>query len=130
MVLEVDKEMVNSVVIICEDGPFGKDSIIESIRMAAGLLAVGDIEECKVILLRDAIYFLNKNLKPEVLKMDDFENIKRLMELSELEIFVHDNALENAGMKSSDLILRDNVNIVDIRKISQLISEANVSFKY
>ncbi|MFX1387814.1 MAG: DsrE family protein, partial [Promethearchaeota archaeon] len=119
--------MVNSVVIICEDGPFGKDSVVESIRMAAGLLAVGDIEECKVILLRDAIHFLNKNLKPEILKMDDFENIKRLMELSELEILVHDEALEIAGMKSSDLILKDNVKIVDTRKISQLISEANVS---
>jgi len=122
--------MVDSVVIICENGPFGKNSVEESIRMATGLLAVGDIEECKVILLRDAIYFLNKDLKPEALKMDDFASIKRLIELSELEIFIHDEALEITGMKSSDLILNDNVSIVDTKKISQLISEANVSFKY
>ena len=123
-------KIVDSVLIICEDGPFGKNSVEESIRMAAGLLAVGDIEDCKVILLKDAIYFLNKNLKPEALKMDDFANIKRLIELAELEIFIHNEALEIAGMKSSDLILKDNVNIVDIKKISQLILEANVSFKY
>jgi len=122
--------IVDSVVIFCENGPFGKNSVEESIRMAAGLLAVGDIEDCKVILLRDAIYFMNKNLKPEALKMDDFANIKRLIELSELKIYVHDEALEIAGMKPSDLILNDNVNIVDTNKISRLILEANMSFKY
>ncbi|MFX1418213.1 MAG: DsrE family protein [Promethearchaeota archaeon] len=122
--------MVDSVAIICEDGPFGKNSVEESIRMAAGLLAVGDIEDCKVILLRDAILFLSKKLKPEALKMDDFANIRRLIELSELQIFVHDEALDIAGMEKSDLILNENINIVDTMKISQLISKADVSFKY
>ena len=123
-------KMVNSVVIICEDGPFGKNSVVESIRMAAGLLAVGDIEECKVILLRDAIYFLNQNLNPEALNMNDFANIIRLIELSDLEIYVHDDALKVAGIESIDLILSDNVNVVDTKRISQLILEADMSFKY
>ncbi len=122
--------MVNSVVIICEDGPFGKNSVVESIRMAAGLLAVGDIEECKVILLRDAVIFLNKNIKPESLKMNNFENILRLIELSELQVYIHDEALELAGLKLSDLILQNNIKIVNTKEISQLILEADMSFKY
>ena len=49
--------MVNSIVILCKDSPFGKNSVVESIRMAAGLLAVGDIDKCKVIFIGDAVYF-------------------------------------------------------------------------
>jgi sulfur relay (sulfurtransferase) DsrF/TusC family protein len=122
--------MTDSIVIICEDSPFGKNSVVESIRMATGLLAVGDIEDVKVILLRDAIYFINRNLKPETLTMSDFTNIFRLIELSGLEIYVHDEALKVAGMESVDLILNENVRIVDIKRISQLILEASMSFKY
>ena len=122
--------MVNSVVIICEDGPFGKNSVVESIRMAAGILAVGDVENCKVILLKDAVNFLNRNLNPKALNFDNFENVIRLIELSDLEIYVHDEALEVAGINSSDLILSDNVNVVDNKMISTLILDADMGFKY
>lgn len=122
--------MVNSIVIVCEDSPFGKNSVVESIRMAAGLLAVGDIEECKVIFLLDAIYFLSRNLNPEALTIKPFTNIMRLLELSGLEIYVHDEALEVAGLERSDLISHGNLKIVDMREISNLILEADMSFKY
>ncbi|MFX1502859.1 MAG: DsrE family protein [Promethearchaeota archaeon] len=122
--------MVESVVIICEDGPFGKNSVVESIRMAAGLLAVGDINICKVILLKDAVYFLNKNLNPDALNMDKFTNIMRLIELSELEIYIHDKALKKAGIETSDLVLKDNSKIIGTQQISQLILDADISFKY
>ncbi|MFX1570582.1 MAG: DsrE family protein [Promethearchaeota archaeon] len=122
--------MVNSVVIICEDSPFGKNSVVESIRMAAGILAVGDIELCKVILLKDAVYFLSKYLNPSALNLDSFTNILRLIELSELEIYVHDKALKTAGIESTDLILEENMKIIGTQEISQLIFEADMSFKY
>ncbi|MFX0024149.1 MAG: DsrE family protein [Candidatus Hermodarchaeota archaeon] len=121
---------MNSIVIICEDGPFGKNSVVESIRMAAGLLAVGDVEICKVILLQDAVYFLNKALEPKALNMNNFDNIFRLIELSELEIYVHDEALEHIGINFDDLILQENIRVVDIREIAQLISNADMTFKY
>ena len=70
--------MVNSIIILCEDSPFGKNSAVESIRMATGLIAVGDIDECKVIFMGDAVYFLNKNINPEALNLDSFSNIMRL----------------------------------------------------
>jgi len=122
--------MVNSIVRICEDSPFGKNSAIESIRMATGLLAVGDIDECKVIFMGDAIYFLNKNLNPEALNLNGFSNIMRLIELSDLEIYVLDEALEAADMGHSDLISNDNIKIVNAKELSNLILEADMSFKY
>lgn len=122
--------MVNSIVIICEDSPFGKNSAIESIRMATGLLAVGDIDECKVIFIGDAVYFLNKNLNPEALNLNGFSNIMKLIELSDLEIYVLDEALEVADMGRSDLISNDNLKIVNAKELSNLILEADMSFKY
>ncbi|MFX0000935.1 MAG: DsrE family protein [Candidatus Hodarchaeota archaeon] len=122
--------MVRSVVIICEDSPFGKNSVVESIRMAAGILAVGDIDECKVILLKDAVYFMNKNLRPHAIYVNNFTNIIRLIELSELKIFIHDDALKAAGLEVTDLILEENTKIIGTREISQLIFEADMTFKY
>ncbi|MHA2037811.1 MAG: DsrE family protein [Promethearchaeota archaeon] len=122
--------MVNSIIIICEDSPFGKNSAIETIRMATGLLAIGDIDDCKVIFMKDAIYFLNQNLDPDALQVDHFTNIMRLIELSDLEIYVHDEALMDAGMDVSDLILGENIKVVNIEKISELIAESNMSFRY
>jgi len=122
--------MVKSIVLICEDSPFGKNSVIESIRMATGLLAIGDLDDCKVIFMGDAVYFLNKNLNPEALNVDPFSNIMRLMELSDLEVFIHDEALKTAGLDSSELIAYENLIIVNSEKISQLILEADMSFKY
>ena len=122
--------MVESIVIICEDSPFGKNSAIESIRMATGILAIGDIEDCKVIFMGDAIYFLSKNLNPEALNIDPFTSIMRLVELSGLEIYIHDNALKRAGMSDSDLIPIENITVVSTEKISRLILEGDMSFKY
>jgi sulfur relay (sulfurtransferase) DsrF/TusC family protein len=122
--------MVKSVVLICEESPFGKNSVVESIRMAAGILAVGDIEVCKVILLKDAVYFMSKFLNPDALNMDNFTNIMRLIELSELEIFIHDKALETAGIEPTNLILEENIKITGIQEISKLITEADMIFKY
>ena len=122
--------MANSIVIICEESPFGKNSVVESIRMAAGILAVGDIDDCKVILMGDAVYFLNRKMDAKALKVDEFTNILRLIELSDLEIYVHDEALEIAGLDQSDLLAIDSIKIVDIKEISRLILEADMSFKY
>ncbi|MHA2049392.1 MAG: DsrE family protein [Promethearchaeota archaeon] len=122
--------MVNKIVIICEDSPFGKNSVVESIRMATGILAVGDLDDCKVVLLKDAVYFMNKSLNPEALGVDQFTNIIRLIDLSELEIYVHDEALNMAGLTASDLLPIETIKIVNFEEISQLILNADMSFKY
>lgn len=122
--------MVNSIVIICEDSPFGKNSAIESVRMAAGILSVGDIDECKVVFMKDAVYFLSKKLDPQAVNSDPIINIMRLIELSDLEIFLHDKALKKAGLIESDLTPIENLQVVGTEKISQLLIEADMSFKY
>ena len=122
--------MVNSIIIICEDSPFGKNSAVETIRMATGLLAIGDIDDCKIVFMKDAIYFLGKNLNPEAINVDPFTNIMRLIELSGVEIFIHDEALDTAGMTVSDLIASENMQVINTEEISQLIVKADMSFKY
>ena len=98
--------------------------------MATGILSVGDVEICKVILMKDAVYFMDKHINPKILKMDDYTNILRLIELSGIEIYIHDEALKLTGIDPSDLVLKDNVKIIDISEISELIIEADMSFKY
>ena len=122
--------MVESIVIICEDSPFGKNSVIESIRMATGILAVGDIENCKVILTGEAVLFLSKHLTPEALNVDSFSNITRLMELSDLEIYADEGSLNNCGLDKTDLIDYENIQVVNITQISQIIMDAEMTFKY
>jgi sulfur relay (sulfurtransferase) DsrF/TusC family protein len=122
--------MVQSIVIICEDSPFGKNSVTESVRLATGLLAVGDIELCKVIFLEESVYFLDKKITPESIKVDSIDNIIRLIELSDLEIYVHDEALKTAGLEVKDLIQNENIKVVDMEIISKLILDAEMCFKY
>lgn len=122
--------MANSIIILCEDSPFGKNSAIETIRMAAGLLVMEDIDDCKVVFMKDALYFLSQKLDPEAIGVDSLINIMRLIELSELELYVHDTAMGEAGMVRSDLLPIDNIKVVSIEEISQLILDADMSFKY
>jgi sulfur relay (sulfurtransferase) DsrF/TusC family protein len=122
--------MVKSVVILCEDSPIGKNSAIEAIRMGAGIMAVGDLEECKIIFMGDSVYFLSKNFDPEKVNMDVPSNIFRMMELSDLDVYVLDSALEIAGLKQSDLVDFDNVKVVNNKEISKFILDADVTYRY
>ena len=122
--------MVKSVVILCEDSPIGKNSAVEAIRMGAGISAVGDLDECKIIFMGDSVYFLSKKFDPEKVNREAPSNIFRLMELSDLEVFVLDSALEIAGIKTSELIEYDNVKVVSMQEISKIILEADVMYRY
>ena len=122
--------MVKSVVILCEDSPIGKNSAVEAIRMGAGIMAVGDLSECKIIYMGDSVYFLSKNFDPEKVKRERTSNIFRLMELSDLEVYALDSALEIAGIKDSDLIEYDNLKVASMQEISKLILEADLMYRY
>jgi sulfur relay (sulfurtransferase) DsrF/TusC family protein len=122
--------MVKSVVIICEDSPIGKNSAVEAIRMGAGIMAVGDLDECKIIFMGDAVYFLSKHFDPEKVNREAPSNIFRMMELSDLEVYALDSALETAGIKDSDLIEYDNVRVASMQEISKIIFEADLMYRY
>ncbi|MHA2186125.1 MAG: hypothetical protein ACXAAI_14125, partial [Promethearchaeota archaeon] len=72
----------------------------------------------------------NKNLNPKALRVDQFTNIMRLINLSDLEVFIHDEALNNAGLTATDLLPIETLKIVSFEEISQIISNADMSFKY
>jgi len=122
--------MVKSVVILCEDSPIGKNSAVEAIRMGAGIMAVGDLDECKIIFMGDSVYFLSKSFDPEKVNRDAPSNIFRLMELSDLEVYALDSALKIAGINQSDLIEFDNLKVASIQAISKFIIEADVMYRY
>ena len=122
--------MVKSIVILCEDSPIGKNSAVEAIRMGAGIMAVGDLDECKIIFMGDSVYFLSKNFDPEKVNRDAPSNIFRLMELSDLEVYALDSALDIAGIKDSDLIEYDKVKVASMQEISNFILEADVMYRY
>ena len=122
--------MVKSVVIVCEDSPIGKNSTTESIRLGAGLMVLGDIKDCKIIFMGDSVYFLSKKFNPEVLNMESMDNIYRMLELSDIKIFVLDSALDHAGISQNDLIDFEMINIATIKEISNYISQADAIFRY
>jgi len=122
--------VVKSVVILCEDSPIGKNSAVEAIRMGAGIMAVGDLDKCKIVFMGDSVYFLSKNFNPEKVNRDAPSNIFRLMELSDLEVYALDSALEIAGINYSDLIEFDNVKVASMQEISKFILEADVAYRY
>ena len=122
--------MVKSVVILCEDSPIGKNSAVEAIRMGAGIMAVGDLDGCKIVFMGDSVYFLSKNFDPEKINRNAPSNIYRLIELSDLEIYALDSALEMAGIIPSDLIEYDNVKVASMQDISKIILEADVMYRY
>ena len=122
--------MVKSVVILCEDSPIGKNSSLEAIRMAAGIMAVGDLDECKIVFVGDSVYLLSKNFDPEKVNMETPSNIFRMMELSDFKVYALDSALDTAGIEPSDLIDFDNVKIASWKEISAFILEADVFYRY
>jgi len=98
--------------------------------MGAGIMAVGDLEECKIIFMGDSVYFLSKNYDPEKVNMDIPSNIFRMMELSDLDVYVLDSALEIAGIKQSDLIDFDNLKVTSYKEVSKFILDADVTYRY
>ncbi|MHA1472951.1 MAG: DsrE family protein [Promethearchaeota archaeon] len=122
--------MVKSVVILCEDSPIGKNSAVEAIRLGAGIMAVGDLDRCKIVFMGDSVYFLSKNFDPTKVNRNPPTNIFRLIELSDLEIYALDSALEIAGINPSDLIEYDNVKVASMQEISKIILEADVTYRY
>ncbi|MFW9950380.1 MAG: DsrE family protein [Candidatus Thorarchaeota archaeon] len=122
--------LVKSVVIICEDSPIGKNSTTESIRLGAGLMVLGDIESCKIIFMGDSVYFLTKKFNPEFLNMESMDSIYRMLELSDIEIFVLDSALNGAGITKEELIDLKVVKVASIKEISNFISQADTTFRY
>ena len=122
--------MVESVVIITDQSPVGKNSAAEAIRIGSGFVALGEIIDCQIVFTGDAVFLLNKHADPEAVGLDSLSETIEIADLSDLELYVLDKALEDSGLTTEDLIEYENLKIINIDELSDLIEKADVSFRF
>jgi sulfur relay (sulfurtransferase) DsrF/TusC family protein len=122
--------MVESVVVISDQSPIGKNSAIEAIRIGSGFTALGEFIDCKIVLTGDAVYLFNKNCNPEVVGMDSLEEVLEMADLSDLEVYLIESALTEAGMTKDDLTEYENLKVINYDKLTDLIANADISFRF
>lgn len=122
--------MVESILIISDQSPVGKNFAAEAIRIGSGFVALGEYIDCKIIFMGDAVYLFNKNASPEIVGMDSFDEILEMAELSDLEVYIIDSALNDAGLIKEDLVEYECLKIITIDDLVDLIENADVCFRY
>ena len=78
----------------------------------------------------DAVYLMNKYAEPQKVGIDSFEEPLEMAELSDLEIYIVKEALEEAGLTEEDLVDYENLKIIDFEILTKLIEEADTSFRF
>ena len=122
--------MVESVVIISDQSPIGRNSAVEAIRIGSGFTALGEFIDCKIVFMGDAVYLFNKNSDPEAVGMDSLEEVLEMADLSDLEVYLIESALNDAGLTKEDMIDYENLKIISYDELTDLIANADVSFRY
>jgi len=122
--------MIESVVVISDKSPIGWNSAIEAIRIGSGFTALGEFIDCKVVLTGDAVYLFNKNCNPEAVGMDPLTEVLEMADLSDLEVYLLESALKEAGMTKEDLTEYENLKVINYDELTELIENADTSFRY
>ena len=122
--------MIESVVVISDKSPIGRNSAIEAIRIGSGFTALGEIIDCKVVLTGDAVYLFSKYCNPEVVGMDPLTEVLEMADLSDLEVYLIESALKEAGITKEDLVEYENLKIINYDELTDLIANADTSFRF
>ncbi|MFW9941500.1 MAG: DsrE family protein [Candidatus Thorarchaeota archaeon] len=122
--------MIESVVVISDKSPIGWNSAIEAIRIGSGFTALGEFIDCKVVLTGDAVYLFNKSCNPEAVGMDPLTEVLEMADLSDLEVYLIDSALSEAGMTKDDLVEYENLTVINYDELTDLIANADTSFRF
>ena len=122
--------MIESVVVISDQSPIGRNSAIEAIRIGSGFTALGEIIDCKVVLTGDAVYLFNKHCNPEAVGMDPLTEVLEMADLSDLEVYLIESALVEAGMTKDDLTEYENLKVINYDELTELIANADTSFRF
>ena len=122
--------MIESVVIISDRSPVGINSASEAIRLGSGFVALGELIDCKIIYTGDAVYILSKSAHPEAVGLDSLDESLEIADLSDLELYALDTALEDAGLAADDLIDYENLKIINMEELTTIIEEADTCFRF
>ena len=122
--------MVESVVIISDQSPIGRNSAVEAIRIGSGFTALGEFIDCKIVFMGDAVYLFNKNCDPEAVGMDPLAEVLEMVDLSDLEVYIIESALHDAGLTKEDMIEYENLKFIGYDELTDLIANADVTFRY
>ncbi len=122
--------MIESVVIISDQSPIGKNSAIEAIRIGSGFTALGEHIDCKIVLTGNAVYLFNKSCNPETVGMDSLDEVLEIADLSDLEVYIIESALKDAGMTKDDLVEYENLKVINYDELTDLIENADTTFRY
>ena len=114
--------MVESVVVISDQSPIGRNSAVEAIRIGSGFTALGEFIDCKIVFTGDAVYLFNKNCDPEAVGMDPLAEVLEMADLSDLEVYIIESALTDAGITKDDLIEYENLKIIGYDELYMLVT--------
>jgi sulfur relay (sulfurtransferase) DsrF/TusC family protein len=122
--------MIESVVVISDQSPIGKNSAIEAIRIGSGFTALGEYIDCKIVLTGNAVYLFNKSCNPEAVGMDSLDEVLEIADLSDLEVYIIESALKDAGMSKDDLVEYENLKVINYDELTDLIADADTTFRF
>ena len=122
--------MIESVVVISDHSPIGRNSAIEAIRIGSGFTALGEFIDCKIVFMGDAVYLFNKHCNPETVGMDSLAEVLEIADLSDLEVYLIESALIDAGLTKDDMVDYENLKIIGYDVLSELIANADTCFRY
>lgn len=121
--------MVESILILCDKGPFGTNSACEAVRLGSGFLGLGEDVECKVAFMGDAVLTMKNNLQAEQIGMDSMEEALEMADLTDMEVILIKEDMDTRGMKKEDVIEYENVSIISIKELNTVISQFDATFK-
>ncbi len=108
---------MDSVLVLCNRGPFGSNSAYEAIRLGSGFMGLGEEIDCKILFYGDAVLSVKKNLNSGKIGMDSYEEGMEMADLSELPIIVIEEDLIARGMTTADIFEFEDVPIQVIKEI-------------
>ena len=120
---------MKSVLILCDKGPFGTNAAIEAIRLASGFLGLGEDVDCKVVFMGDAVLVMKNNLKNNLIGMDSFDEGLEMADLTDMEIILIKEDMEERGMSESDVVDYENISFIGISELHGVIGEFETVFK-
>ncbi|WP_457556732.1 DsrE family protein [Candidatus Harpocratesius sp.] len=119
---------MESVLILCKNGPFGSNSGVEAIRLGAGYLGLGEDIDCKLVFYQAGVTNLVNNLNPERVNMDAMDEAIEMADLTELPIVVVREDLFQFGFSEENLIDYEALTVVNQDDLPGIIDEYSMVF--